>query len=311
MLFLKMAAYALTRSSAIFSDALESVVHIGAIVMASYSVMLSSRPADESHPYGHGKVEFISAGIEGTLIVIAALAIIYEAVRAYLLGNDLAQLDTGLLLILVASLVNFALGLYLVRTGKTTGSITLTANGKHILTDSYTSFVVVAGLALVLLTGIRELDSVVAISVALSILYSGQTLVRSSIGGLMDESDRETLERIVRLINEKRTAEWINLHHLRVLRSGDLHHIDFHLTIPFYWTVEQGHQFQQRVCDALIEGLSNKASVLVHLDPCGPAYCHRCRVMPCAERKEPFAEDFEWSVITMTGKPPMFDPDES
>jgi len=310
MLALKITAYRLTNSAAIFSDALESVIHIAGIVMAVYSVMVSARPADESHPYGHGKIEFFSAGIEGALITVAAIAIMVDAVRGLIFGKELVELGTGIALTVVASFVNLGLGTFLIRRGKETSSLTLVANGKHILSDSYTSFGVVIGLALVLLTGVGELDQFVAIIVAANILRSGYKLVRTSIGGLMDESDKETLERVVRVVKERRTPEWINIHHLRVLRSGELQHIDFHLTIPFYWSVEQGHRFQQKVCAEVISGLSNKASVLIHLDPCTPAYCHLCRVHPCTERKEPFKRGLEWSISELTGKAPMVDPDE-
>jgi cation diffusion facilitator family transporter len=207
--------------------------------------------------------------------------------------------------------VNLGVGSFIIRRGKETSSITLIANGKHILTDSYTSFGVVAGLGLVLLTGVEMLDPLVAIVIALNILYSGYRLVRTSIGGLMDEADRETLMSVVRVMGEERKAEWISIHYLRVLRSGELHHIDFHLTIPFYWSVEQGHRFQQQVCDRIVSRMSIKARVLIHLDPCTTDYCRVCRVAPCSERKSQFSKELPWDVSALTGKPPVFDPDES
>jgi cation diffusion facilitator family transporter len=311
MLAVKGTAYLITHSSAVLSDALESVIHMAGIVMALYSVILSARPADESHPYGHGKVEFFSAGIEGALITVAAIAIIFEATRSIIFGKELQELNMGIGLTLFASVANLAVGLFIIRRGKQTSSITLIANGKHILTDSYTSFGVVAGLGLVVLTGIEVLDPLVAILVALNILYSGYKLVRTSIGGLMDEADHETLLNVVKIVGEERKAEWISLHYLRVLRSGEVNHIDFHLTIPFYWSVEQGHRFQQQVCDRMIERLADKARVLIHLDPCTPEYCHACRVNPCSERKAKFLRDLSWDVSALTGKPPVFDPDET
>lgn len=311
MLALKGTAYFLTHSAAILSDALESIVHVFATSIALYSIIVSSRPADESHPYGHGKVEFFSAGMEGGLIVIAAIAIIYAAVRDLIFGRDLVALDTGMLLTLAASIVNLLLGWFLINRGKATNSLTLVADGKHVLTDSYTSFGVVAGLGLVYLTGIKILDPLVAIAVAINILVSGYRLMRVSVGGLMDESDRETLVRFGEIVERKRTPEWINLHHLRIMRSGRMHNLDFHLIIPFYWTVEEAHAFQGRVVKQIATELQEYATVLIHLDPCIEKYCPSCRVEPCEARKAHFVRQEDWTINTMIGDPPfIIDGDE-
>jgi cation diffusion facilitator family transporter len=304
MLAMKTTAYFVTHSAAIFSDALESIVHVAATAMAFYSVILSSRPADKSHPYGHGKIEFFSAGTEGGLIVVAAVAIIYEAVRGMIFGRELAQLDIGMALTLAASVINLALGWFLIRRGKQTNSLTLVADGKHVLTDSWTSFGVVAGLLLVKFTGIEILDPLVAVAVALNILFSGYQLMRVSIGGLMDESDTATLHRVVETIAQRRTPEWITVHHLRVMRSGQMHHIDFHITIPFYWTVERAHEFEHAIGETIALPFDHQANVLLHLDPCKPALCSSCRVAPCAQRRQPFGSDLSWTVESLTGGAP-------
>lgn len=304
MLAIKTSAYLLTNSAAIFSDALESVVHIAATAMALYSVILSSRPPDDSHPYGHGKIEFVSAGIEGTLIVIAALGIIFEAVHGLTSGKVLVELDVGIYLTLGASVINLALGWFLINRGKATDSITLIADGKHVLTDSYTSFGVVVGLGLVELTGFELLDSIVAIIVAANILQSGYKLIRVSIGGLMDESDAETLTRIRDAVNKYRSPEWIDLHHLRVIRSGRMHHVDFHLTIPFYWNVERAHGFEKEITIMISESLGGGSQVLIHLDPCKSTFCKMCRVDPCPERKAPHNLSLDWTINKMVNGPP-------
>ncbi len=304
MLAMKTTAYLFTHSTAILSDALESIVHIAATAMAFYSVILSARPADESHPYGHGKIEFFSAGTEGGLIVLAAVAIIYEAIRGILLGRELVQLDLGMSLTLAASVINLWLGWFLIKRGKRTKSITLVADGKHVLTDSWTSFGVVAGLLLVRLTGVHILDPLVAIGVAVNILFSGYTLMRVSIGGLMDESDKATLERVVEIINTRRTPEWINVHHLRVMRSGQMAHVDFHLTIPFYWNIKQADAFAHAIDTHLADGLDSYAKVLTHLDPCVPACCTMCGIGQCDERSTAFVAAPRWDVHALVGKPP-------
>ena len=302
MLIMKTGAYFLTHSAAIFSDALESVVHVVATAMAMYSVILSARPADESHPYGHGKIEFFSAGFEGALIIVAAIAIIYQALNAILLGSKLQKLDLGILFTVAASIINLILGNYLIKTGKRTNSLTLVADGKHVLTDSFTSFGVVAGLGLVLLTGWDLLDPLVAIAVALNILISGSKLVRVSISGLMDEADVATLERILSIILRDRTPEWIDVHHLRSWRSGEIFHVDFHLTIPFYWNIDEAHSFQKKILKRIAEELGQGTQVLIHLDPCVPPICcTMCQVSPCAERQREFVSRREWTVATLTG----------
>jgi len=311
MLGLKTTAYFLTHSAAILSDALESIVHVFATSIAFYSIVVSSRPPDESHPYGHGKVEFFSAGLEGGLIVVAAIAILYAAVRDMIFGGELADLDTGMLLTLAASVVNLGLGWFLINRGKATDSLTLVADGKHVLTDSYTSFGVVAGLGIVYVTGIKILDPLVAMAVALNILFAGYKLMRVSVGGLMDESDRETLVRLREVVHRQRTPEWINLHHLRIMRSGRMHNLDFHLIIPFYWSVQEAHDFQGKVVKKIAGEFQDNATVLIHLDPCIEKYCPACSVEPCRERKEPFVRHEDWTISSMIGYPPfIIDGDE-
>lgn len=302
MLIMKTSAYFLTHSAAIFSDALESVVHVVATTMAMYSVLLSARPADKSHPYGHGKIEFFSAGFEGAMIIIAAIAIVYQAVSAIILGPQLQKLGIGILFTIAASFINLFLGTFLIRTGKSTNSLTLVADGKHVLTDSWTSFGVVVGLGLVVFTGWELLDPLVAIAVAVNIIVSGYKLIRLSIGGLMDEADPSTLEKIVSIILRGRTAEWIDVHHLRVWRSGEIFHVDFHLTIPFYWNVDIAHAFEKKVLQRIAQDLGVGTQVLIHLDPCLPSGCCKmCQVSPCEERQHEFVSRREWTVSTLTG----------
>ncbi|MFZ1280467.1 MAG: cation diffusion facilitator family transporter [Ignavibacteriaceae bacterium] len=233
MFFIKIGAYLITGSAAIFSDAIESIVHVMATSMALYSIILSSRPADDSHPYGHGNVEYFSAGIEGFLIAIAAIVIIYESVVAIISGPELKQLGIGAVIITIASVVNLILGNYLIKTGKKTNSLTLVADGKHVLTDSITSFGVIAAVLLVIFTGIELLDPIIAILVALNILFTGYKLIRESIGGLMNEVKPETLNKLTdKLISIKKNY-WIDIHELRFWQSGDKLFIDFHLILPY------------------------------------------------------------------------------
>jgi len=303
MLIAKVGAYFLTSSAAILSDALESVVHIFATSIAFYSIIVSSRPPDRNHPYGHGKVEFFSAGLEGMLIIIAAIVIMFESVRGMIVGRELQNLDWGMYIIAGASVVNLILGSYLIRMGKKTDSLTLIADGKHVLTDFYTSAGIIGGLLIVYFTGWELLDPLVAIAVALNILYSGGKLIRQSVSGLMNETDTALLHEVVKRLNEYKREPWIDVHQLRSWRSGDKHYIDFHLTMPYYWDVQTSHDEQLKVVDSLKDLMDGKAEVLIHIDPCEPECCEFCQMSDCHVRKEKFKGWTRWTVEQAMGPP--------
>src|ERR1039457_6834875 len=197
MLGTKVLAYGMTGSAAILADAAESVVHVVAVSFAAYSLWLSGKPPDPTHHYGHDKIAFFSAGFEGAMIALAAFYIVYESIHRMIAGPKLENLGAGVLLVLVAGLVNGALGGYLVWIGKKHGSLILVADGSHVLTDCLTSFGVIIGLGLTILARWRNFDPIVAILVALQILWMGSKLIRQSIGGLMDEVDPRSEERRV------------------------------------------------------------------------------------------------------------------
>lgn len=277
----KTGAYFITGSAAILSDALESVVHVVATAMALYSIILAARPADPQHPYGYGKIEYFSAGVEGMLIVIAAIAICYEAVRDLIVGPELRAIDIGAWIIGAAGVINLALGLYLIRTGKRTRSLSLVADGKHVLTDSYTSFGVLAGLILVKLTDLVILDPLVAIAVAVNILSTGFGLVRESVSGLMNVTDPDTLARTVEALNRIRRDEMLDIHRLRAWRAGEWRFIDFHLTLPRTYTLEHAHEVQHEVHDAISDEFHGQAEVMIHLDPSIDRSCANCGSIDC------------------------------
>lgn len=293
----KLTAYFITGSAAVLSDALESIVNIVAASFALYSLVLSSKPADKEHPYGHGKVEFFSAGFEGAMIIIAAIAIIVYAIKAILTEHEISSLDTGAGIITGASIINLLLGLYLVRTGKKTKSLVLIADGKHVLTDSITSFGAVGALVLVLVTGIKIIDPIVAIILGLNILWTGKHLVRESIGGLMNENDDKIINAIAEELEDDRKnyPDWIDVHRLRYWKSGDKYMVDFHLIVPYYKSVSESHVTVDMVERKIIKALGTKqVESLIHLDPCNPCCCHICTMPECAVRKEPKTEYIKW-----------------
>jgi cation diffusion facilitator family transporter len=298
MFFGKVGAYLLTGSAAVLSDALESIVHIIATSFAFYSLILSSKPPDKEHPYGHGKVDFFSAGFEGALIIVAAFSIIAYAVRDIIYEKEISSLDTGALIITAASIVNLFLGMYLIRTGRKTKSIILIADGKHVLTDSITSFGAIAALVLVLLTGIKLFDPVIAIILALNILWTGKHLVRESIGGLMNETDKNIIDEIANKleIQRKNHPDWIDVHRLRYWKSGDKYMFDFHLIVPYYQSVKQSHETMHTMEDTLREIMNtHPVESLIHLDPCNPKCCQLCNMPECSVRHHEKMIDIKWT----------------
>jgi cation diffusion facilitator family transporter len=301
MFVTKMTAYFITGSVAIFSDAAESVVHVAATGMALFSIILSSKPADESHLYGHGNVEYFSAGVEGFLIVLAAGFIIYQSILDIIAGPTLESLSIGVIFISAAGVVNLALGYYLIRTGKKTNSLTLVADGKHVLTDAITSIGVIVGITLVIITDFVLLDPLLAIIVALNILFTGYKLIRESIGGLMHETNPVILKNISdRLISIKKDY-WIDIHELRYWQSGDRTFIDFHLLLPYYFTIEQSHKEEKLIDEELEKEFSN-SQIKIHFDYCIPELCKFCGYQKCEVRKEEKKINFEWNVEKSAGK---------
>jgi len=284
----KLAAYLLTGSTAVLSDALESVVNVVAAALLLYSLAVAARPADHSHPYGHGKVEFFSAGVEGTLIAVAATLVLIEAGRSLWFGPSLRRIDLGLLLFTGLTAMNGALGLYLLQIGRRTHSLALHADGLHILTDVVTSLGILAGLSAVWLTGWAVLDPLVAIAVALNILRTGWTLLRAAVGGLMDEADDELLRSMAQALEEKRASWMIDVHSLRAWRSGAFQHVDLHVTVPRYYDAERLHHIDGEVTDQLLAAVGRAGDVIVHFDPCRPRECPGCGVPDCPVRASPF-----------------------
>lgn len=295
MFFLKIFAFVITGSSAILSDAIESIVHIFATSIAFVSLIISLKPPDESHPYGHGKIEYFSAGFEGGLIIVAALSIIFFAVEDLIFGIELEKLDVGAYLIFSASVINLALGLFLIKIGKRTKSLILEADGKHILTDSVTSIAVLISIIIVMLTDFKILDPLIAIFVALNIIVTGYKLVRQSVRGLMQERDYEFLEKLIQALNKLRRDDFIEIHKLRTWSAGNHHFVDFHLVIPSYYTIEQSHEIQRFITENLRENLESELQTMLHFDPCKPDHCRYCEKKNCPIRKAEFVSKIEWN----------------
>jgi cation diffusion facilitator family transporter len=267
MLLTKLYAYYITGSAAILSDAAESIVHVLAVSFAAYSFRLSLKPADQDHLYGHDRISFFSAGFEGAMIALAAVYIIYEATRRWLAGLALQNIDAGAGFIALATLINGALGWYLVRTGKKYHSIVLEANGKHVLTDCWTSLGVVVGLGLTMWSGWLPFDPIIAIIVALNILWSGWSLMRRSVGGLMDEADPRT-DSMLREILEMETSSYkIQFHNLRHRNTGNKLYVEFHLLFPKDTPIADAHEQATRIEREIQKAFPFTVEVISHLEP--------------------------------------------
>jgi len=266
MFVIKMGAYLLTGSAAILSDAAESVVHVAAVVFATYSLRLSFRPADASHLYGHAKISFFSAGFEGAMIILAALYIIYESVHKWLTGLQLENLGAGTALTAAAAAINGGLGGYLVWTGRRSNSLILTANGKHVLTDCWTSIAVLIGLGLVLTTKWLPFDPLCGIAMACNILWSGGGLMRSAFSGLMDQADPAAQARLTELLDAETRRHGLSYHQLRHRNLGDAHWVEVHLLYPEGVSLVAAHRTATDI-ERVIEGsLEPRAYVTTHLE---------------------------------------------
>lgn len=289
LLATKFFAYWLTGSAAIYSDALESIANVVAAAFALAGLRFAAQPADREHPYGHGKIEYFSAVFEGGLISFAAVLIVWYAISDLVEGPKIGALDLGLALTVGAGVVNLLLGWYLVSAGRKSNSLTLIADGEHVISDFKTSVGVVLGLLLVRLTGIAWLDPVAALLVALNLGWTGARLVRHAAGGLLDEEDPLLLERVVAACEKTRVPGVIRIHRLRAIRFGRDTHADAHLIVPEFWTVEHAHEVVEDYERRVMEEPGIEGDIVFHTDPCHRRLCSVCDVEPCGLRREAFA----------------------
>jgi len=293
---LKFYTYYLSHSVVVLSDALESIINVVAGLFAAYSIYLTGVPRDRNHPYGHGKIEFFSIGFEGAMIVFAGIGIIYSSVQHYLHPDTLANLGAALWLVAICGAANFALGYLLINRGKRLQSLTLEGDGRHIISDSYSSIGVLAAVAIIKLSGWAWADPLASFLAGVIILVSGFRLLRRSVSGLMDETDLEVVDDVVRILSEHRNPAWIDMHNMRVQRFGTLYHIDCHVTLPYYYSLEKVHEIISGL-DRMVNEYFTKGEVefFIHTDPCVFECCHYCAVEPCPVRKEPFTLHIAWS----------------
>ena len=296
LLVAKFIAYYITHSVSILTDALESIVNVAAGFIGLYSLYVAAKPRDIDHPYGHGKAEFLSAAVEGTLITSAGAIIIYKAIRSLISPTELQKLDYGIYLVAAAAAINFIVGLVTETKGKKSNSLALIASGKHLKSDSYSTLGIIAGLILIYFTGYKWIDPVVAIIFGVIIIYTGYKILRRSIAGIMDEADIELLKRIVDLLNNNKRENWVDLHNLRVIKYGSVLHIDCHLTVPWYLNVHEAHTEVEALSSPVRNEFGESVELFVHVDGCLPFSCKVCNKQNCNERKHNFEKRIDWTL---------------
>ena len=296
LFFLKLAAYYVTQSVAILTDALESTVNVIAGLIGLFSLHVAAKPRDEDHPYGHGKAEFLSAAVEGSLVVMAGLIIIYEAVIDFIHPHALQKLDRGIYIIGFTALVNFIVGSISIYKGKKNNSMALQAGGKHLHSDTYSTIGIIIGLILIWYTKLTVLDGVVSIIFAGIILYTGYHILRKSIAGIMDEADMQLLQDMISYLNAHRRENWIDLHNLRVIKYGGLLHVDCHLTVPWYLNVHEAHAEIDALTGLIRSRFGESMEFFVHSDGCLDFSCRICTKESCAVRKHAFEQRVEWTL---------------
>lgn len=297
LLLLKFYTWWLTGSNAILSDALESIVNVLASSFALYSIVLSSRPQDENHPYGHGKIEFLSVGLEGALILIAGLATIGKAIYNLFYPQLIEAIDIGIILTVVSGMINFMLAQLLLRKGRQLGSITMTGDGRHLMTDVFSSIGLVIGLVFIYFTGNIWIDNLIAIAFGCFIAYSGYKLIRDSVSGIMDEADMKLVSKVIGILNRNRRRNWMDIHNLRIIKYGHGLHIDAHATIPWYFNLKESHREIKLIAELINENIPNEVEFFIHADPCEPPRnCAICLKDDCPVRQQEFQKKIEWKL---------------
>lgn len=295
----KFIAYFLTNSAGVYTDAMESIVNVVAGAISLLSIHWANKPKDSDHPFGHGKMEMISASLEGFLIIIAGGVIIMEGTKRIFSPSEIQKLDIGIWIVFIAALLNYIVGAFCIRKGKKNSSMALIAEGKHLQSDTYSSIGLMIGLIAVKITNIKLIDSCLALVFGLIIIIAGVKILKKTIANLVDKVDEKELEKIAEDINKNKDDNWIDIHNLRVVSYGNSLHIDCDITLPFFYSIEQGHKETEKLRKAIEE---NRPSLCftVHSDACDETYCAECSIQDCKHRQNDFSKPFIFNVKNLT-----------
>ncbi|MFZ4454611.1 MAG: cation diffusion facilitator family transporter [Bacteroidales bacterium] len=296
----KFIAFFITNSVGILTDAMESIVNVAAGIISLVSLYISSKPKDEDHPFGHGKIEQISASIEALLIMLAGGLIIYEGIKRIVHPSTIEYNIIGLIIVAGAGLVNYLLGYYSIRVGKKHRSMALIAGGKHLQSDTYSSIGLVLGLVLLYVTKIGWIDSALAFIFGAIIFFTGVGIIRSTIENLMDKTDQRILDMILDIIIRNRKNYWMDIHNLKMIKNGSTFYVNCDLTIPWYYNIRQSHAACDEIEQILEAELPENIMLSVHSDPCKVHQCEGCAMENCAHRTNPLIKQLEFTIDLIT-----------
>lgn len=296
----KFIAFFVTNSVGILTDAMESIVNVTAGVISLYSLYLASKPKDAGHPFGHGKIELISASTEGLLIIIAGCLIIYEGVIRLFNPVMPGSLNIGIAVIAVAGAANYLAGWYSIRMGRRYNSIALMAGGKHLQSDTYSTIGLIAGLILLYVTKVSWIDSALALIFGSIIIATGIGILRRTISDLTDKADNHALEAAMHAIEQGHQPDWIDVHNLKIIKYGSFYYIDCDLTLPWFYNISQGHEAGERLKKTMLTHFSDRVSISIHADSCKEKHCEHCVMQNCEYRRQPCIAPPQFSIKEIT-----------
>lgn len=296
----KLLAYFLTNSVGILTDALESTVNVTTGFITLYAVYVSLKPKDENHPFGHGKVEFLSASIEGFLIVIAGLIIIFEAIKRLFIPVQISQLDIGIIIVAIAGFLNYLIGWYSIKIGKTNNSIALISSGKHLHSDTYSSIGLVLGLLLLYFTKVTWLDSLIALIFGTIIVITGLKILKETTSNLMDEADFKLIEKFGKIIDNNKPEKWIDIHNFKLVKYGNVFHINCDLVLPWNLYLSDAHEEGEKLKNLLVSNFPEDIVFNLHTDECFKKYCKNCKRVDCKERTNDFEAQLSFDMKRFT-----------
>ncbi|MCS6981270.1 MAG: cation diffusion facilitator family transporter [Flavobacteriales bacterium] len=292
---LKILGWVITNSNALLSDALETIANISAALFGLLTLRTALKPRDEDHPYGHGKIEFVAASFEGIVIALSGLMIIVKVIYNFIIPEEISELGYGLLIAAAAGVLNGVAGTLAFRAGRRYQSATLKAAGAHLLSDTLSTAGILVGLALAWWTGQNILDNITALIFGLILLGMGVRLIIRSAHDIMDKADPDLLGRLIHFLEEHRQPQWVDVHNLRLIKYGADVHVDCHLTVPFYYTMEEAHEVSEQFTQLVQRYLGSRTEVFTHLDPCPPPSCRHCFLTSCTHRRHPFKGRIRWT----------------
>lgn len=297
----KFAAFALTNSVGVLTDAMESIVNVVAGLISLYSIYVAAKPRDSDHPFGHGKVELISASVEGLLILAAGAVIVAEGIGRLFSPSEIKSLDIGIWIVAGAGVVNYIAGWYSIRMGRKYDSVALVAGGRHLQSDTYSSIGLVIGLVLLYFTHIGWIDSALAIIFGSIIAFTGISILRRTVSNLVDSADDKTLGDMLKAVNRDRREDWVDIHNMKSISYGNSIFVTCDLTLPWYYTVRRSHEACMALQNEINDEFSGRAQISIHSDPCVPELqCVHCIMKECPERRHPFVASVGFTLRDIT-----------